>query len=273
MTLNPDVRRHYEEVSDEAPRLTTAKGRLEFERTWAVLQHELAPASQILDVGGAAGVYAAPLAKLGHAVSLIDPVERHVRQATEASAAQPEAPFTAELGDARDLDRSDGCVDAVLMLGPLYHLPDADDRAKAIGEAFRVLRPGGVAVFASCSRFASVIDGVLREFLLDPTFAAIVEGDLATGHHRNPGLEHEYFTDAYLHRAADLGAEVRAGGFDGVRVVAVEGFAALLPDLDDRLDDRERARILFEALAAVEEEPSMIDCTFHHLAIGRRPAV
>src|SRR5439155_2231303 len=105
-----------------------------------------APA-RILDVGGATGVYAGPLAEAGYAVHVVDPVPEHVAR----SAALPGV--SAAEGDARALDKPDASHDAVLLLGPLYHLLDRADRVRAWREAGRVVRPGGVVVGATISRF------------------------------------------------------------------------------------------------------------------------
>jgi hypothetical protein len=50
-------------------------------------------------------------------------------------------------------------VDAVLLLGPLYHLAVKAERAAAIRAAARILRPGGPLFAAAISRWASRIDG------------------------------------------------------------------------------------------------------------------
>jgi 2-polyprenyl-3-methyl-5-hydroxy-6-metoxy-1,4-benzoquinol methylase len=70
----------------------------------------------VLDIGGAAGVYALPLAAQGYQVHLVDPLGRHVQQALRASAGQPATPLaSATVGDARQLDTSDASVDAALL--------------------------------------------------------------------------------------------------------------------------------------------------------------
>jgi ubiquinone/menaquinone biosynthesis C-methylase UbiE len=66
----------------------------------------------------------------------------HVRQVEDDAAARGFRLRTA-VGDARDLDLSDASVDAVLLLGPLYHLRRRADRLRALGEARRVVRPSG----------------------------------------------------------------------------------------------------------------------------------
>ena len=63
----------------------------------------------------------------------MDPVEKHVAQAREASSAQPQHPLAGvTLGDALSLDQADGSADAVLLMGPLYHLTDRDRPAGGI---------------------------------------------------------------------------------------------------------------------------------------------
>ncbi|HEX2212536.1 MAG TPA: class I SAM-dependent methyltransferase, partial [Mycobacterium sp.] len=105
MDVEPDMLAHYE-ITDEADRLTT-RARLEGERTRDLLHRFLPKApAYVLDIGGAEGVYALPLARNGYRVHLIDPVPRHVAAAKANSDAQHDAPLAhAEVGDARDLSK------------------------------------------------------------------------------------------------------------------------------------------------------------------------
>ena len=120
------------------------------------------------------------LAGRGYEVTLVDPVPMHVNEAV-ARAARSAHPFTAGLGDARDLEQTDGTFDVVLLFGPLYHLPDRAERRRALSEAARVVRPGGMVAVAAISRFASILDGMVNGYLSDPRFSAIVEEDLRVG--------------------------------------------------------------------------------------------
>ena len=89
---------------------------------------------------------------------LIDVVPLHVEQARERADKGPH--FAAGLGDARELDASDGSYDVVLLMGPLYHLPERRERLRALREARRVARADGLVVVATISRFAGVLDGM-----------------------------------------------------------------------------------------------------------------
>src|SRR5205807_7475818 len=86
------------------------------------------------------------LAARGYTVHLLDPVPLHLDQARARSAAQPHAPLASVgQGDARRLDLPAEQVDAVVLLGPLYHLTERTDRIRALNEAFRVLAIEGPA--------------------------------------------------------------------------------------------------------------------------------
>src|SRR5262245_43090928 len=256
----------------ERDRLAGGQGALEFTRTQALLQRYLpAPPAVIADVGGGPGRYAVWLAGRGYRVHLIDPVPLHIEQARAAAGGRLGAALAgAEVGDARALRLPDASADAVLLLGPLYHLPERGDRLQALAEARRVCRQGGVVIAAAISRFASTLDGRRGGYLEDPVFATVAADDLRHGRHRNPTGDPAYFTTAYFHRPEDLAAECAVAGLAHEATLAVEGAAWLLPDLDVRLADERRRAALLGALASLETEPTLLGVSAHLLTVTRR---
>jgi ubiquinone/menaquinone biosynthesis C-methylase UbiE len=267
--LDPEIAAHYASVSEQ---LRLGPWSLERVRTWELLgRHLPPPPAVVLDVGGAAGIYALPLAANGYQVHLVDSMALHVEQALEASAEQPATPLaSATVGDARQLGHPHASVDAALLFGPLYHLTNRADRIRALGEARRVLRPGGVLAAAVISRFASTLDGLLRGYLDEPGFEAIVERDVREGQHRNPTGRPEWFTTAHFHLPEELAQEVVEAGLQLQNVFAVEGPAWMLPDIGQRLADPARGERVLAAIRRVETEPSLLGASSHLLAIARR---
>ena len=259
---------HYASGS-ERDRLAGGTSRIKFARTKELLQRVLpGPPANVLDVGGGPGAYASWLAGLGYRVHLVDPVPLHVEQATETARGSTE-PYTAAVGDARRLDHEDGSFDAVLMLGPLYHLTERSDRVGALAEARRVVRPRGMVAGAAISRFASLFDGLASGFLGDPAFDGIVERDLLDGQHRNPTDRTEWFTTAYFHHPDELPREMRDAGLVPDSVLGIEGPGWLVRDA---WDDPARRDHVLRAARAVEAEPTLLGLSAHLLVVGRRPS-
>jgi len=231
------------------------------------------PPATVLDVGGAAGVYALWLASVGYEVHLLDPVPRLVWEAKRQAETSSVPLASAEVGDARALPYDDASADCVLLLGPMYHLVEATDRVRAVSEAARVLRPRGVLFAACITRWASMLDGLAHDYLGDPQFAALVEEDLKTGQHRNPTGQIEYFTTAYFHTPEEFASELRGSGLHLEGLFGLEGPAGLLGDFDERWADPRRRADLVRAAQEVESEPSLLGLSAHLLGVARKGGV
>ena len=265
------VVRYYGDA-DEASRLSTGWFQLEHARTQELLSRYLPPPpALVLDAGGGSGVYACWLAARGYEVHLIDPVAKHVEQARSGSAKQPDHPLqSAAVGDARHLPQVDNSADAVLLLGPLYHLVEKEDRIACLLEAQRVLHPGGLVLGAGISHFASLLDSLAHGFFADAPFAPILDRDLEDGQHRNSTGNPLYFTDAFFHRPGELSREFLAAGFKVLEVLPVEGPGWLTRDFDRLWSDPIQRERLLAAVRKTEREPSILSASSHIMAIGRK---
>jgi SAM-dependent methyltransferase len=267
-SLEQEILRYYES-GQEAGRLESPFSRWEKVRTLDLLDRFLprAPAL-ILDVGGASGAYAFPLAERGYAVDLIDPVPLHVEQAKQRAATGRGVPRSFQVGDARAIPCDDGAADAVLFFGPLYHLTDSTERLKAICEARRVLRAGGVLLAVAISRFASALDGIGRGLIRDPDFVRIVDQDLRTGQHRNESRNLDYFTTAFFHHPHELRMELIEGGFPAPRLCAIEGPLWTVPE-SAAAEQREDG--LMATMRKLENEVTLIGASAHFMGIATKP--
>ena len=270
--LSDEILSFYRQTQESKRLTNNVKGQIEFARTQEIITRYLPePPAVVLDIGGGSGPYACWLAKAGYEVHLVDPVDLHIEQAKDASNQQIEHPIASiSLGDARALRFSSMSADAVLLLGPLYHLIDKSERLLALGEAHRVLRKGGVMLAAGISRFASMLDSFFEDRFRTPVHRDIVQNDLETGYHRNLTEDLNYFTDAYLHRPEELGSEVVESGFQHQATLAVEGPAWLFRSVESYWTDPDQRAMVLDMIRKVEAEPSILGMSAHVLAIGTK---
>lgn len=260
--LEPEIQEYYEQ-GGERDRLTkSGRGRLEFARMQDLLRRTLpGDGLDVLDVGGATGIHSEWLASDGHRVTLIDPVESQVAVAAELPG------VTARVGDVRDLPCDDDSFDAVLLMGPLYHLTEPDDRVRALREARRAAREGGVLAAVTIDRAAGWADWLHMRFNgitpieSDESLRALKEGDIG---YFDQGL----FTTAYLHHPGEIAAEFAGAGMPEVRQYAVQGPAGLISELDDILDHDELGPHYLAAMREIECEPSLLGASGHLLTVA-----
>ena len=251
---------------EERDRLSHGVGRVEFARTVEVLQRTLPPpGSVIADIGGGPGRYTDWLVEAGYEVLHRDVIAHHVDQVRARHGAQVDA----AVGDARALDLADESVDAVLLLGPLYHLDDQAGRLTALREAHRVVRAGGRVHAAAISRWAPRLHGMLvdRVHHTYPVIAEMIDEMERTG--RMPPVHERSFT-GYAHTPEELRDEVRRSGLLLESLVAIEGVVFALSDLDERMDDPRERALLLDVLRAVESVPDLVGLGPHLLATGRK---
>jgi 2-polyprenyl-3-methyl-5-hydroxy-6-metoxy-1,4-benzoquinol methylase len=259
--LDAAIRAFYRDRYVEDDRLSrSGHGQLEFLRTQELLRRLLpVPPATILDVGGATGIHARWLAADGYSVTLVDPVVEHVEKAAAAGT------FAAVIGDARQLEQDDSSFDVTLLLGPLYHLVEAADRAQALAEAARVTRPGGMVVAAGISRYAGLLEYGNNGRLAEDNLHLFTDA-LATGRNYDDPTG---FTNAHFHHADELRSEFENAGLADIAVLGVEGPAA--PSLDNATLD-EVPRLLPSAILLarlLETDSLMMSASLHFLAFGR----
>jgi SAM-dependent methyltransferase len=262
----------YYSLGHERDRLSVdARGVLEFEHSTEVIQRHLpAPPAVVADIGGGPGRYAVWLAGRGYTVEHRDLMPLHVEQMVAARGGS--AAIRTRVADARNLDLADESADAVLLLGPVYHLRARTERMAALGEARRVVRPGGPVFVAAISRWAPRLDGELRTRLYEqlPVIREVIDDVERTGW--MPSLFDGSFT-AYCHRPGRLRREVRNAGLAVTDLVSVEGAAFLLGDLDERMADPLHWRVVLDTARATERVPELLGLGPHLLATAIRPAV
>ncbi|MFB6151564.1 MAG: methyltransferase domain-containing protein [Haloarculaceae archaeon] len=276
MTGIDDPETYYDEHADEEwDRLTdTLHGRLEWEGTVERLDRHLPETGRVLDAGGGAGRYAVWLAERGYDVTLVDPSEGQRRTAREKVAERgSEDRVAVREGEVRDLAFDDGAFDATLCLGgPLSHVLDADERARAAAELDRVTASGGPV-------FASVMGrlNLLVLLLVDGKHLSALDLLARTGDYDADfveRLDHDsMFTETHFFRADEFEALLAGAGLTVEELVGLEGLASVftagrLRERAEGLSDGERdgVRALVEEL---RDDRATADVSAHVLAVCR----
>lgn len=265
----PNVLNYYEN-SEEVNRLKRIESELEMFRTRDILSRYLPPApAVILDVGGGPAVHSFWLAAQHYEVHLVDIVPIHIEQAYAAEKSESKL-ASIILGDARELKFADASVDAVVMLGPLYHLTRRSDRIKALSEAYRVLRPGGLLLAGAISRYIPIVKVLTRDLLNERTMS-VASQTACTGQHR-PDPDLDFFTTAFFHHPSGLEKEIKLVGFRRCITLAVEGPARLLGEqFSERWAQPQMRQWILDTTRNLEADRSLLGVSGHMISIARKP--
>ena len=161
---------------DEDGRLRSKHGMVEFLTTMRYVQRYLRPGMRILEIGAATGRYSHELARQGYWVDAVELLEHNIELFEQNT--MPGEKVSVRQGNAMDLSAfEDEIYDITLLLGPMYHLFSREDKLKALGEAIRVTKKGGIVFVAYCMGDASVlsygfirgkIHEIIKKCMLDP---------------------------------------------------------------------------------------------------------
>lgn len=263
METNPyliDLYNHY----DEDGRLASKHGSVEFLTTMRYIEKYIKPNDRVLEVGAATGRYSHALARQGYAVDAVELVEHNMeifRQNT-----QPGENITITQGNAMDLSAfPDEQYNITLLLGPLYHLYNREDKRRALREAIRVTKKGGV-VFAAYV----ISDGCL----LDEGFK---RGNINVSEYVKKGLL-DSRTFAAKSEPKDLFELVRKEDIDDLmsvfpvtrlHYVASDGCALFMREAVDAMD-RDDFELYLKYHFATCERQDLVGVTSHSVDIFRK---
>ena len=259
---NPLVN-HYSNKNEHS-RLEAKHGQVEFLTTMHYIERFLTPGAKVLELGAGTGRYSRAIADKGYEVEAVELVPCNIETFKEFLL--PEQKIAITQGNALDLHMfQNNTFDITLSLGPLYHLYTAEDKCRAISEALRVTKPGGVVLVAYCMSDATIVGGFNRKCF-----------DIAEYIQRGKINEKTFETyskpeDVFeLVRKEDIDCLMNSFDVERLHYVATDLFTRYIRDAVNDMDEEEFA-IYLRYHFAVCERADMAGITHHSLDIFRKP--
>jgi S-adenosylmethionine-dependent methyltransferase len=263
-----DITEYYNrEAESEHTRLE--RHQLEYDLTWRYLERYLPPQGHLLEVGAATGRYTLELARRGYQLTAVDLSEVQLERNRQQLAAEGlEAWVRLSVADARNLHAvTEKEFDAVLLMGPLYHLVLEADRKLALQAVFDRLKPGGVIISAFISRL-----GILGDLMKNVT--AWIEKQDEVRSVMNAGKDSDHYPRGsfrgYFARVDEIAPLHEALGFETLALAGVEPGISADDESYNRLEGAQR-KLWLDLLDQVSQEPSIIGASRHLLYVGRKP--
>lgn len=220
----------YTNNCNEDDRLLSQHGKIEFLTTTSFIEKYLKKGDKILEIGAGTGRYSLYYAEKGYNVTAIEYVNHNID--ILKSHIKSYMNIIAEQGDALDLSRfEDNTFDFTLVLGPLYHLYTDSDIYKAISEAIRVTKKGGIVALAYLTSDSIMIDYTLRKKHLIDGYPKDFDDNF-----KMRAYPEVIFKAFYIHEFKNLMKKFK---IDYLHNVATDGMAHHMKEEIDELSDEE----------------------------------
>lgn len=258
---------YFYDADPDAEEERLARHQLEFDLTWRLIEKFVPERVTVLEIGCAAGAYTVPLARRGHPVVAVDlstQLLARCRDRLAGARLAHQARFVR--ADARDLNGlGETLYDAVLLMGPLYHLVIQSDRALALAEAIKHLRPGGILISAHISRF-----GIMGDLMKNvpgwiedcDEVRTIIEQGRDPDHCRAGGFR------GYFATAEEIAPLHENAGLETLLLAGVEPAISADDESYNSLVG-ERRRLWLDLLEEICDQPSIVGASRHLLYAGR----
>lgn len=247
---------------DEEGRLLSKHGKVEFLTTMNYIEKYLKPGAKILEIGAGTGRYSLALAKKGYHVDAVELIQHNIEVFKSKITAGMKV--CVRQRNATDLSCfEEETYDVTLLLGPMYHLYTEKDKIKALSEALRVTKKGGILITAYCISDASImcygfrggnIDTLLNKGLVDTeTFKAFSSPE-------------EIFE---LYRKEDIFKLMDNFRVTRLHYVATDLITNFMRDTVDAMDDK-TFELYLKYHFAICERSDMVGVTHHSIDIVQK---
>lgn len=258
--MSKELEIHYNKFCEDK-RLTRKHGQVEYITSMKYIHkylEQLPKDAKILDIGAGTGRYSIALAEEGYDVTAVELIKYNLGILKLKS-----DKVKAYQGTALKLKRfEDNTFDMTLVFGPMYHLYTFEDKVKALSEAKRVTKPGGIILVAYIMNEYSILthgfkDNCMKESIasgkVDDAFHVIAE----------PEDLYDYV------RLEDIAAYNEAAGLERIQIIAADGPANYMRQTLNAMDD-ETYELFVQYHLSTCERPELLGASAHTLDILRK---
>lgn len=238
-----NIEKYYNKFNEDK-RLLRRHGNVEYVTSMKYIHDYLdeEKQSRIIDIGAGTGRYSVALANEGYDVTAVELVKYNLGILKSKG-----ANVKAYQGNALKMSRfEDESFDMALLFGPMYHLCRFEDKVKALKEAVRVTKTGGVILVAYVMNEYSIITYGFKE---NQILKAIEEGKVTSDFRVNPSQEDLY---DYV-RLEEINALNHAvANVERIKIISADGPADYLRPVLNKMDEETYHRFIEYHLATCE---------------------
>lgn len=269
MTDFNKIKEYYKNFNEKDRLINDNSGKLEYKMTMKILKDYLPEKAKILDLGGAAGIYAFPLSEIGYEMYLADLSDKLIEEAKE----------TKELGHYSNVKScdvvnainlsiyEDNQFDVVLMFGPLYHLLNKEERNTCIKEVHRVLKKDGL-VFASFIPYLSGSIAIIDRYVRHPEQVNIdnLKEVFKSGKFKN--ASNNGFQEGYYPTSDEIEALFNDNNFKKVDMLSIRSFGYEKEDKIYNIQDEKIFNEILNLISKTSKNKELIETCGHAMYIG-----
>lgn len=250
----------YDSIEEDMRLGGSRQGQLEYFTTMNYIHRFAKSGDKILEIGAGTGRYSIALAKEGYDVTAVELVESNLEVLRKNSSGLEN--IQSFQGDALDLGRfAEDSFDVTLVFGPLYHLYEEKEVLRALEEAVRVTKKGGIILIAFLSVYAILFDNYLQGNLADGMEENFTE-DYKVKH-----FEEQLFTGYDI---AEFEQLMEGVGVEHITTAAMDSVLELAEGRSDFAMSEEELTVFAKYHLATCEKRELLGASSHLLYVCRK---
>lgn len=251
-----NIEKHYNKHPEDL-RLQRRHGIVEFETTMHHIQRLLPSGMHLLDIGAGTGRYTSALMKKGYKMKAVELVRRNIEVFLKR---EPTADVIQ--GDARNMPFiPSSSSDATLLLGPLYHLIGEEEKLKALNEAKRVTKPGGLIFVAYLMNEYSILSYCFDEDRISDLMSrGVVDSEFHIQAHQDELYDYV--------RMEDINRLNEKAGLERVTIFSPDGTSDYMRTRLNKMSD-ETFALFIEYQKTISERSDLIGAGSHVVDVVR----